>query len=86
MNISNLSLLLSVFLSERATISSPAACLLTLAVRAVNGQAVIFDSGDRRVGQANLNETSQDFSQIYPRLREIQDTSPVPSPAHIKCL
>lgn len=86
MNISDSPLSRSVFLSVRATISSPAACLLTLAVRAVNGQAVIFDSGDRRVGQANLNEMSQEFSQIYPRLREIQGSSPVPSPTRIKCL
>lgn len=61
MNISDSPLSLSVFLSVRATISSPAACLLTLAVRAVNGQAVISDSGDHRVGQDNLIEMSQEF-------------------------
>lgn len=75
-----------VFLSLRETTSSSVAHLLTLAVRAVNGQAVIFDSGERRMGQTNLNDVSQDFSQFYPRLREIQGSSPVPSPTQIKCL
>lgn len=54
-----------VFPPVRATTSSPEVFLLTLAVRAVNGQAVIFDSGDHRAGQPNLNEMSQDFSQFY---------------------
>lgn len=86
LNILDSPLSLSVFLSVRATISSPVACLLTLAVRTLNGQAVILDSGDSRVGQANLNEMNQDFSQIFPRLREIQGSSPVPSSTQIKCL
>jgi len=41
-----------------------------LAVGAVNGQAVIFDSGDRRMGQTNINDVSQDFSQFYPMQAE----------------
>lgn len=38
------------------------------------------------MGQTDLNEMSQDFSQFYPRLREIRGSSPAPSPTQIKGL